>query len=168
MTNRNLLVLALRMASIFLGLSVLENFPQQYALYLTSNSEYSSDLFSFVRHIAPYLVSTLLSVLLWFFPNMIISAVVPDSAIKKDEPEYFNNLNLVLVPCLGIYMIAYGIVDLAYFYVLKQEMASRFQENLQPENYAGLIATIIQIAIGVVLILGNKGLDILITRIHNK
>ena len=170
MTHRNILVIVLRLAAVFLAIRVLENFPQQYAGYLNLGNEYETQSYLIFTVIIPNAISLLFAAIFWMFPNKLITTIVPDAAKNKSDPEYFENLNSALVSAVGVYIVAFSLADFIYFYTLKREMIARFGEGavLQPTDHAAFIATFVEVAIGTLLIVGNKGFTKAISKIRNR
>ncbi|WP_444995850.1 hypothetical protein [Aliikangiella sp. IMCC44359] len=104
------------------------------------------------------------------FPNKLIATIVPDAAKNKSDPEYFESLNSALISAVGVYIVSFGLADLIYFYALKQEMISQLGEGavLQPTDHAAFVATFAEVAIGTILIIGNKGFTNAISKIRNR
>ncbi len=158
------------MAAVFLAIRVLENFPQQYAGYINLGDEYGTRSYLIFTIIIPNAISLLFSALFWMFPNKLIATIVPDAAKNKSDPEYFESLNSALVSVVGVYIVAFGLADLIYFYALKQEMISQFGEGavLQPTDHAAFVATFVEVVIGTLLIIGNKGFTKAISKIRHR
>ncbi|MET1255010.1 hypothetical protein [Aliikangiella maris] len=170
MTHRNILVIVLRLAAVFLAIRVLENFPQQFIGFLNLGDEYRTPSYLILAVIMPNAISLLLAALLWLFPDKLIATIIPDATKNKSDPEYFENLNSALISAVGVYIIAFGLADLIYFFALKKEMISQFGEGivLQPTDHAAFVATLAEVVIGVLLIIGNKGVTQVIYKIRYK
>jgi hypothetical protein len=155
LTHFNLLVLALKVAAIFLVLSVVQDLPSALV-----NIEYIEGVVDkrtvVLTIILPAIVKLSVASLFWLFPQLIITSVVPDPAKAEISEVYFSNLSSALIPSIGIYLMGIAVSDLAYFLTLKSEMQRQFSAPLQPTEYAGLVAATIQFMVGSVLIIGSK------------
>jgi hypothetical protein len=166
LNHKNILTLGLRLASIFMFVSIVQSVPDQIA------SSYNLDGFIeaktvWLTIVVPSSIKLLFSILFWFFPFTIINFVVPDSVKSETSPEYFNSLNSAFVSVVGIYLLAVGVSDLAYYISLKSELKSQFSATLQPSDIAGYVATIVQVMLGILLILGNKVISKIVLKVRS-
>ncbi|WP_196137819.1 hypothetical protein [Aliikangiella sp. G2MR2-5] len=169
MTHRNILVTTIRIAAIFLLIRILENFPQQFFNSVALNSEYATTSFLVFTVFVPNLVTLIFAVLFWFFPNKLIRSIVPDSAQSEQTPEYFNSLNSALISAIGVYIIAFSLSDIIFYFSLKLELTNEFGSTpMQPVDQASFYATIAEVVIGLLLIIGNQGVSILIAKLRNR
>lgn len=157
MTHFNKLVIALKIAAIILTLNVVQNLPAELA-----NVEYIKgtidSLTVLLTLVLPASIKLLVAALFWVFPKFLITSIVPDPQKSETSSEYFNHLYNSLIIAIGVYLIGVALSDLAYYLALKSEMQRQFASSLQPPEHAGLVATVAQIIIGVLLIIGSKTL----------
>ena len=166
MTHRNILIIALKLGAIFLFINVMETLPNQWAESVALDNEaFSVAVFSLVG--LPALFKVIIALTLWIFPNRIILSTVPDSCVNKESPEYFVNLNQAFISVVGIYLVAFSFSDLSYFVVLKSELARQFGGELQPQDQASFVATCVELGMGTLLILGNKGIAKIVHKLRN-
>ena len=92
MTHRNLLIIALKVAALFLILSVIQTVPEEL-LKIKPSSEVVEGQTVWLIVVLPSVIKILIAALFWFFPGFVISTTVPDSAKSDVSPEYFSNLN---------------------------------------------------------------------------
>ncbi|TAA48421.1 hypothetical protein [Corallincola spongiicola] len=167
MTHLSILIIVLRVTAIVLALNVLESFPLQYAGMGAMESETMQTLF-WTSYVIPNAIKLLLAVALWLFPRSIIGVVVPDSAKGEESPEYFQNLNSACISAIGVYILCFSAADCVYYVSLNHELSSQlgYGASFTPHDQAAFIATIAELTLGLVLVIGNKALSGLLSRIR--
>jgi hypothetical protein len=163
MSHRNILIIILKLASIFLIIQVLETLPVQYGSHLNTDDPYLRSAF-FSTVLFPNLIKIAVALVLWFFPNSLIKSVIPDTELTSEHSDFYKNLDVAVLTGVGIYLMAFSIADVTYYFVLKNELSQQFGSSLEPQDHAALVASVIQLVIGAVIIFGNKGIAALIVK----
>lgn len=163
MSHQNILNLVLKIAAIFIFVDIVNTLPNQLGDY--GNAVDSGMQASIVKMIwVPLVTKSLVMLLLWFFPNLFIKSVVSEQEYTDELKQFYKNLDVAVLTGIGVYLVAFSIGDLAYFIVLKMEMQSLYSQSLPPQEQASFVASMVQVIVGLVLIIGNRGITILLKK----
>jgi hypothetical protein len=107
---------------------------------------------------------------LWFFPVTIATALLP-SYSKPPDPENPPRLlewQTLGVICIGLWALTRAVPDLIYW---SAYMSMAFEGDsslgeLSADQRAGLVSTLAELAIGIWLVLGAKGMAALLFKIR--
>ena len=108
----------------------------------------------------------LAGLLLWFFPATVTNRIVAEAAPASPTVD-FRPLELVAITVLGIYLVASAIVGGLRDMVIVIVMSRRDSAALIPASIVGHIAaTIAELAIGITLCIGARGISTLVERLR--
>ncbi|MBR9728937.1 hypothetical protein ACFOD0_14660 [Shewanella intestini] len=166
MNHVNVLTIALRVAALYLVVSVISNVPEEIvkAQALSQMMEQGTIWLSIVF---PSVIKILVAILFWFFPNTLIRTTIPDAQKSEESPEYLKNLNIAIISAVGIYLIGFGLSDIVYYVSLNYEMNKLFEQPPRPEDLAGLYATVFQVTIGFLIVLGSSGISKMVRQVRS-
>ncbi len=105
-------------------------------------------------------IPILIAASIWFFPATIIGDVSNDSNALPAE----TDISVLAVTLVGLYILLFGIIDLAYYESLRVYENSLGGSGLydststSPTISAGRASTLIQIFIGLVLLIGRQSI----------
>ncbi|MCV6605716.1 MAG: hypothetical protein OIF34_10450, partial [Porticoccaceae bacterium] len=113
----------------------------------------------------------LVSVFMWFLPLKVSEWLLPKSVVNKEVDAnipYASLLALSLV-IVGIYTLSFALPDLVHNIVYIQSMNNMAYGDAlgDPNTVAMLAATIAEVAMGLLLVLGSAGLSGLIKRLRS-
>jgi hypothetical protein len=107
---------------------------------------------------------------LWFFPVTIASKLLPSYSQPRDlqSPAPLQEWQALGVICIGLWALSRAVPDLVYWVTY---MGMAFEGDspvgeFAPDQKAGFIATIAEIAVGLWLVLGAKGVAALLFKIR--
>jgi hypothetical protein len=107
---------------------------------------------------------------LWFFPVTIASKLLPSYSRPPDpqNPPHLHEWQTLGVICIGLWALSRAVPDLVYWITY---MGMAFEGDspvgdLAPDQKAGFIATLVEIAVGLWLVLGAKGAAALLFKVR--
>jgi hypothetical protein len=107
---------------------------------------------------------------LWFFPVTIASKLLPSYSQPPDalNPPRWNEWQTLGVICIGLWTLTRAVPDLVYWVT---SMGMSFESDspvneLAPDQKASFITTLVEIAIGIWLVLGAKGMAAVLFKIR--
>jgi hypothetical protein len=108
--------------------------------------------------------------LLWFFPRTVAAWLLPlrDSGQEAPPPPRLLEWQTLGVICIGLWALARAIPD-AVYWITVYNMATTSGMGFSafaPEQKAAMFETIVELIIGVWLLLGAKGLALLLFRVR--
>lgn len=162
MSREDVVAVGIRLFAIYLALSVL--WEAVGAAPLVFQDGWSSTAGFFIML---WLLGLAISGVLWVFPLTVARKLLPVMSEPRSEPQVdasvAMSLGLVLI---GLWVLAYGLVNAAYWLTLMVSIHRMGGESYAwtPEQVAGITATVIELAVGVGLLFGAKGLKRLIYR----
>ncbi|GMM68202.1 hypothetical protein MTsDn1_14970 [Alteromonas sp. MTD1] len=165
MQQINILVIALKIAAIVLFLDVIKNVPNDILnIQVVDMGLNESTIFTLV--VIPAIIKTFVALVLWFFPKLLITSVAPDAAKLDGSLGQAASLYKAIIPAIGVYVVSMALADLSYFISLQGELQRQYSAELQPSDKAGFVATIVQIAIGALLIVGSNFMNKMMVKIR--
>ena len=117
-----------------------------------------------------FLVPVAIAWLLWRFPNLIAGTLAPFESDSGKPPLSADDVMLIGVALIGLYTLVFGVLDLMYFEgyrYAEHEIAklANFPERpASPQDFAGRISKIAQIAFGIALLVGRRRIVELVRR----
>ena len=103
--------------------------------------------------------TAILGLALWYFPNSVANKIVSGGVPPEPstEPHY---LELAAFALLGVYLVARGVVNLGYDIAFAIILGHSVPDlpGIPPNVLASAVAAAIQIAIGVGLCIGGRGI----------
>ena len=165
MQQINILVIALKIAAIVLFLDVIKNVPNDILnIQVVDMGLNESTIFTLV--VIPAIIKTFVALVLWFFPKLLITSVAPDAPKLDGSLGQAASLYKAIIPAIGVYVVSMALADLSYFISLQGELQRQYSAELQPSDKAGFVATIVQIAIGALLIVGSNFMNKMMVKIR--
>ncbi|SEQ52300.1 hypothetical protein SAMN03080615_01827 [Amphritea atlantica] len=156
MESKNILTVAIRIGAIVLAVNALQAFPNYYGLYLGDGEQAKSAFIAFT--VVPTVLSMLFAIVAWFFPQSLLKTA---SFGKATDFELPTSIGAALFACIGLFLVLSSLVDLAYNFsyirYFKQEFS--YSAPLPAETKANLIATILELLLGVIVLVGNRGIN---------
>jgi len=117
------------------------------------------------------IVPLLIALVFWKFPNTVVGSLYKNDKGDEDHIVADDGIYLVGVTLLGLYTLVFGIVELTHNEALRYAYG-RYLENMNmplsvsPDADASRIAGIVRVMIGIVLIIGRKGIVRLLKRVR--
>lgn len=156
--NRTAVVLT-KLAAIFIAVFALRDLSQFVSFY-AGNAAAFPPLLSALG--LQFLIPVAIALVLWRFPNLVVGSMAISAANESADRGSADTMLLIGVSLLGLYTLIFGVIDLVYFEThryAQRELAEAANMDFygdSPDNVAGRITNLCQIAFGVVLILGRR------------
>lgn len=104
---------------------------------------------------------------LWFFPLTVARKLLPVMREPRSETALDASMALsVGITLIGLWVLASALADAAYWASLVVSVAKFAPQGFEwsPEQMAGMVATVVELAIALSLVLGSTGIKKLIHR----
>ena len=173
MELRQLSNLLLRFAGLFIIVHTVLAVPDRVIrlFQYTGNTTYSHTEIWLLSILSGGL-SAIVGLALLYFPSKITYVIIGKHSV---EPNYsIAEFQSVAFSTLGLYFISAGLYDAIYwvakvrlyYFVVEQNSSYYLAPAMLPTEFAGIVATILQIIIGIGLLFGSKGLSALIAKLR--
>jgi hypothetical protein len=166
-TKEQIVGLAVRLFAVFLVIYVVRHASSLIPL-LSESSKY--------RVGAAYLTLIVLfpivaAILLWRLPLTVAATLIPGVNTKK-RPRPINSTDMerVAFTILGVWVFATAIPDVVYWttFVYLLNNASAGKPIFAPEDLSNIVATAVELAIGLWLLLGTRGIIDFLRRLRGE
>lgn len=165
MQKEHIVAIAVRLFSIFMFV-YLVRYMSSFIPIITDPITYKG------RQLLPILfviVLIFVATLLWFFPLTVAKKILPNiNPSPASVPLAAKEIELVAFTVLGLWMLAHAIPDVFYWgtfvYMIKSSNLS--VGGLRPEQVSAILATIIELAIGLWLLVSSNGIIQLIRKVR--
>lgn len=159
MTPHQILIVAIRLLAIFWLLGVLAQLP----VLVVTLDNVRSPLHTTVIWVG---IQFAISVVLWFFPATFASMLLRAGKTPTPTGDVpFDEWRSLCFVAIGIFMLARAIPDFAYWIIVATGHEPQ-AADFTLDQKASVVATILEVAIGVALVLGATGLGSLIQRLR--
>jgi hypothetical protein len=156
MYKEQIVGLAVRLFAIFLFL---------YAVRHTSGllifvSEQPQNNVNELLIFAPLLFSIIAAILLWHFPLTVATKIIPDIKSKNKAPALnAAEIEVVAFSVMGLWVLATAIPDVFYWAIFVLRLKSIELANVTlADSIGNIIATAVELVIGVWLLFGSRGI----------
>lgn len=155
MTSTQIVGLGVRLFAVWLVVYVLRNVPGMWQFNATAEAAAPANLAVALIGAAVLLVA----VVLWLFPLTVAGTLIPRSARTDHLRVPFDELQSVAISLLGLWVLTDSIPS-AFYWVFMSSHASRPDLPLQlsGREYSLMMRTAVELAIGVWLLFGARGL----------
>jgi len=160
--------LLLKITGLLIFLFSVINLPNYFVNYYSLQNFYGNqlgDITTIVVAVAiPLAITLLVALALYMFPSSITNSLI----FNKNEEYEINieNLPSVVFMGIGMYFVAFSLADTVYWfaYYIFMEQSVPGSEFFAAENKARVVATIVELTIGLILLFGAKGIGIFINK----
>lgn len=155
MAGKRIDVVLVKLCAVIIVVFTMQNLTGFVAYYVNSPE---ANVIAITAFFLNFVLPMLIAAALWFFPATIIGPVSGDS----NEAVSGLDWALLSVTLVGLYVLVFGVIDLAYYESFKVlEKKTLDPDNLgiyspSPETIAGRVTNIIQIVIGLMLLAGKR------------
>lgn len=163
MNSMTISFVLVRLAAVFLFVRAVQGLST-FSYMLSGDEKVAT--FAVITIVFMVILPAAVAIVLWIHPEKVTGAQA--SVGKSDGPISAQQILMIGVSLLGLYLIVYGVVDLFRIeanQVLQQQLAGDLPGEAQ--NRAMVISRFgygIQLAMGVLLILGRSGLSKLLLK----
>lgn len=171
MNHNEITQLLLKLSGLLIIIFTIISIPNYFTAYSATQLFYGnsvSDIPAFLLSvIVPFFISLLIGLFLFAFPTTIAKKILRNASTPTDTP--INEITIVAYSAIGMYFLAISIADLVYWGSYFTLMANNAQESayFTTDNTARVLTTFAEMAIGLVLLLGSRGINRLISRFRN-
>ena len=153
-----------RIAAIFIVKKVISYIPNWYFYFSHELSE-PEVIVLMILYSAGLII---VAIFLWKYPLYISHKIIPETENKdkfSDVP--FEQAQIALLSILGIGIVVLNLSDLFYWYSYLRELKSASDAGYPIETgvYASLYSTILELALGIWLIFGSRGIIQIINKL---
>lgn len=165
MDYRTLTTLLLKIVGVGTVIYAVSNIPAYFLNYYAFQRE--SFLYFLGISIVPFTLTLALGLALWFFPAKVTNTIVADigdSASSLDA----GKLQTVAICTLGMWVLVEGVGNLSYWttYLTMTHRIEPGATLMTPDHYADLLSVASEIVLGLILLLGARGIAALIYRLR--
>ena len=168
MSREDIVAIASRLFAIFIFVTSLRTIGTTFGVAYQSGSDILPSAYAYLAIILVTALSA--SLMLWFFPLSIARKLLP--VMKEPQPpvswQSGNAMELALA-VLGFWILADAIADAFYwstFYYLVHQATGTGLESVGAAEKADMLVTVVELALGFWLVLGHRGLAVLLHRIR--
>lgn len=173
MDYRTITSLMLRIAGVLILVQLVLFFPREFISLIQWGGESANRQELFVLLGLSLILPVVIGVMLIYFPSIVTNRIIS----AKDEVESiakFEDLRPLAFSCMGLYFISSSLFDgiywLAklniYYSAVAKEQWIGSPPAIMPDDFAGIASTVFQLLIGLILLLGSKGINNLVTRLR--
>lgn len=160
MTSAQIVGLGVRLFAIWLVVSILQHVPNMWQFNVTAGVGNGST--NVVVGVVAALILAL-AVGLWFFPLTVANRLIPRSSRTDHIHVPVEQAEGVGFSLLGLWILADAIPDLFYWvFMAYQAWRPSSILELRANEYSNMVATGVEVILGIWLLFGAKGLRVLL------
>lgn len=172
MNNQDLATTLIKLGGVALIVYAVINMAS-YTPYIISNPYDFPASDAIIVYLTKGLLPILIGLYFIYFGGLIIRRHIPETKI---ETKNLESLEVAALSILGVYLFYHAISDitahLAALYKINQMIKSGvpmdYEGQMNPETFAAIVATIIEMALSLWLILGSKGMVSLFNKFRSR
>src|SRR5438128_1609531 len=167
MEHRALAALIIRIAGLLVIVSAITNAARSFGPFFDPATVQKVGLglllFSTLMSVG---IPILLGLVLVYFPGAITTRVLRIEGLDAGGENNTKPLQRVAFATIGLWLTTYALIDAVYFYakarlyfrILEEMPAYSKPPLISPDDFGGLVASGLQLIIGLWLLLGNRGI----------
>jgi hypothetical protein len=152
MRGQDIVAVATRLFAVYIVVFLLRMIPQIVQIRLRG--------FDFAVIILVALLMALLAVFLWLFPQTVARKLLPQHLDESPvSPWTLEAVFAVGASLVGVFILAQAVPNVVYWIALilaKQQDANT--AGFSPQNYAAMTSLVAEVALGVWLLFGGRGI----------
>ena len=145
-----------KIAGLVMVMYAIFDIPYYFPPYASLSSERSL-VAAFMQAAATLTFPIVVGLLLWFFPARVVNKIVSGEQLSTTGFG-IAQFERVALTILGLWMAAYGVVDLLFKSVSLLAIDRQFAGSLPPEMWGGIIAAVAKLIVGLGIAVGAKGI----------
>ncbi len=175
MDHRALAVLIIRVAGLLVIVSAIGYAAKSFGpFFFAETFQKVSVGLLLVSIFVSIVVPVALGLVFIYFPGTITTRLLRVEGLESGSEKDTKPLQRVAFATIGIWLTLYAMIDAVYFYS-KAYLYLRFFEDmraysrppsLSPDDFGGLVASGLQLIIGLWLLMGNRGIVNVLTRLR--
>jgi hypothetical protein len=175
MEHRALAALIIRITGLIVIVSAITYTGRSFGPFFVADTaqELSADLVlaSIVISLG---VPVVLGLLLVYFPSTVTTRVLRIEGLNAENEEDTKAIERVAFAAIGLWLTLYAVIDTVYIYA-KVRLFYRFLEDMPAytkpppmlaDDLGGLVASAVQLLIGLWLLIGNRGIVNVLARLR--
>jgi len=157
MTSAQVLGLGVRLFAIWLVVSLLRHVPGIWQFNVSDVAGGSSSTNVVIVVVAVLILA--LAAWLWFFPLTVANKLIPRSSRTDHIHVPIEQAESVGFSLLGLWVLASSVPD-SFYWIFMAYQASRPNSilELRASEYSYMVATVVEVILGIWLLFGAKGL----------
>lgn len=169
LSNRGLAVLLIRLFALFLLMRVIADLPQSYFIlsYGVPDAAVADDPVRWVTLLSNGLL-LVLAVLMWVFVGRLAGAILPQRTAATPEDELtVSGAGAVAFAAVGLLLLGLALPELFAATVRLYQRTQQFAyRGMTLPDYVDMGAAGLQVLIGLLVFLGNRGIVRIVTRLR--
>jgi hypothetical protein len=175
MDHRALAALILRIAGLLVIVSAITYATKSFGpLVVADNIPKMGIALLLASVLVSVVMPVLLGLVLVYFPGTITTRVLRIEGLEFGNDNDFKALQRVAFATIGLWLALYALIDAVYFYS-KARLFFQFLQGmpsysklppLSPDDFGGLVASGLQLIVGLWLLIGNRGIVNVLTRLR--
>jgi hypothetical protein len=155
MTNAQVVALGVRLFSIWLALYLVRHVPAMWSL----NTQQFPDSGAAAAVVIVSFILIAVAVSLWFFPLTVARKLIPKATLDQPTPLPIDQLQSAGFCLLGLWVLTEAVPRSVYItFIVYHSTRPNAMVALEPHNYAAIAQTVIELAVGLWLLFGARGL----------
>jgi hypothetical protein len=175
MEHRALAALIVRIAGLLIVVSAITNAAKSFGpLFHPDSSEKIGLGLLLLSAVVSVIIPVVLGLVLIYFPGAVTTKVLRIEGIETRGEIQVRPLQQVAFAAIGLWLVVYAILDSIYIYAktriyirLLEEMPAYVKPpSISPDDFAGYVSSGVQLLIGILLLVGSRGLANAISRLR--
>lgn len=170
MEGKRIDIVLVKLGAAFIFIYVLQGVSSFFGYFEVVEDRMGMALFSLTMTV---ILPVIIAAMLWFFPATILGKQSIDNTGAPSLDDAAGGI-LVGVSLVGLYTLAFGVVDLFYFETQRWAEATYAGQISYGEfratsgTIAGRYSSAFQIVVGLVLLLGRRGISTMLARARGR
>lgn len=171
MNYNELSSLLLKISGLIIIIFTVINIPNYFIGYYSTQNFFGnevSDLAAFLGSVfLPAFITIAIGFLLFKFPKTVTNKIIAGSSESSSAD--LKTITAVAYSAIGMYFVAFSIADLVYWAIYYGMILNELKTNefFTIDNKVKVIATFVELLIGLILLLGSSGINNLIIKIRS-
>jgi hypothetical protein len=165
MDAKDIATILLKTAGLVMFAYAIFDIPYYFPPYVTSGGE-QSFINAWMQAAAVVTLPIVLGLVLWFFPATVVNKIV--AGPKLTEGLQIHHFERVALTVLGVWLVAYGIVDVIHYVTSFFSVRQQFPDFPGSRFWLGILTPAAKLLVGAGMAIGAKGVVRLIARVRRE
>ncbi len=95
----------------------------------------------------------IIAAVLWLFPITLAKSFLKNELDQPVEPLPTPSIFIIIIASIGLYTLSNGAIDIVYWSIYLKMASGAAHDTMGPEATSGLIATVLEVLVGLFLVL---------------
>ena len=155
MTNAQVVALGVRLFCIWLALYLVRHVPALWSL----NARQFPDSGAAAAVVIVIIILIAVTIALWFFPLTVARNLIPKATLDQPTPLPIDQFQSAGFCLLGLWALTEAVPRFVYMiFIVYHSTRPNAMVALEPHNYAAIAQTVVELAVGLWLLFGARGL----------